>query len=223
MKRLPALVLVALPVLAMNSPVFSGDSCRKAPEAFEKRLDAAAYPVLVVLDVIPGSIAHAAGLRAGDLITSVNGHGMRAYGDAAEFRAQIRERALWGVASLEVRSALEGEQAGRHLFVHLPSPDDRIGFASSQAFYVESVRPGGLAQAMGLRPGDFLHQLGSGERAADLDHIVEFDMLMDQWLAGPASTPLSVQRLKSAENGSNTWEQRQVFLAAVKHPLEEGQ
>jgi hypothetical protein len=215
MKRILSCLIVLLWFGHASAQPCQPPQCLPAPIPFEARLSVSAYPVLFVSDVFPGSVAASAGLRAGDVVLAVNGRFLRSFGTAPAFVAKIRERALFDRALLEVQSALPDQRGGRSLQLLLGNPDGRLGFAWSQAFYVAGVPPGSLADALGIRAGDFIQRIGNETVAANVESVAHFDALLDRWLSEP-SGGLTIHRLKTVEDGGRTtWEAREIAIDSI--------
>src|SRR5262245_30053591 len=137
MKRfLLGVFLLAPPV---SSLLADGERCLR-PTPFEKLIGVEAHSVLIVTDVVPGGIAERAGIKPGDMIMSTGNRSIRDSVTWAEFRAKIREEALYHQATMKVRSGLpDADPSDRTVILRLANPEERFGFASFQSFYIEKV------------------------------------------------------------------------------------
>jgi Do/DeqQ family serine protease len=127
---------------------------------------------VAVTEVEAGSPAQAAGVRAGDVIESVDGQPV---GSAAEYRFRVRDVAVGGQARL----GLARDQARLAVSVKaVEAPLDRVealvqrrtglelaenGAGARRAVTVHAVRRGSPAAAMGVEAGDRIREVNSRE------------------------------------------------------------
>lgn len=205
--KIPSLVLAFLLLGGVVIARPASPAC-SAVWPYTATLKVVSSPVVIVTDVLPGSIAQNAGIRAGDLIVSSNGHGIRDRVAFDDFLAIMREHALWGEARLELLRPLDHWRDTAVL--RLATPDDRMGFASTYGFYVEKVVPGGVGNKMGLKEGDFLSKI-NGIPIGNLRGPIDFDVQIQNSLSKGKLT-LGISRLKGVSGGTVTWVETEISM-----------
>lgn len=161
------------------------------PAAIEAALGIRGVPVVHLLGTPPTSVFTAMGLTTGDLIVSLNGRGLAGHGGFHPFVAALRRECAARTAVLDVfrhdpgdgsyyldrisAETLEGSPEG-------DSPDVR--FTSTFNFLVVEVGQASLAEAVGIRPGDFIQEINRVQ-IPDLSGPAEMEDLVARFAARP--------------------------------------
>jgi len=143
---------------------------------------------ILVQDVAPDSPASQAGLRGGDIITSLDGQPVTAL---ARFRAEIAKKApgtavklgVWRDKKAIVVDVKLGSlnrptpgapppQVGVQLRDVTPPIAQQLGLERAEGVVITEVEPGSPAAAAGLQPGDLLEQIGK-DRVRNAKDAVE--------------------------------------------------
>ena len=180
--------------------------------------------------VVPGSAAHKAGLRSGDLVTAVDGLAIQSYDQLIDRIGQAEGRALSftyrrvGLAAGEVTSADALWNDGVAKASVAASSEFPFRGVASLDCAVRTVMPGTHAEKVGLAPGDILLSLDgqpcrlfgfmmSKLRAApDAHHRLVFShgselrvVERSDWMAVPPSDKPNDTQLRSPVFGVGTW------------------
>ena len=213
MRKRRGSLFVVLMVLVFPLDLKGQAQCSQAPKKVEEVLEVRGMPVMFVENVVPGSVAAAAGVSRFDLIVGFNGQDMRRFPTAESFLAELRIAAITDRADMEVLKydASTGTHSPSRIMVTLAgSTEHYLGLRSSFAYVVAEVAGGGMAEKMGLTPGDFIEEV-DGKQVANLRGPHDLDITFQDIAARPGKQfTLTSARWTPTEDGGRKGKTRKL-------------
>lgn len=169
MKRLSSCLLISTALVAFFSYTVSPSQCTDAPPRLGDVLGLRGVPVMFVDRVVSGSAAESVGLDRGDLIVAFNNQDMRQYPDHSSFLAELRIAAIRDVAVLDILKPNDEftSYVPSEVTVSIAGTTETyLGLRLHFAYIVREVTTGGLAEQMGITPGDFIDEIDGKDVAS---------------------------------------------------------
>jgi len=213
MRNFMAIGLCSMALLLGSSTEPS--ECGPVPSLTERTLELKGAPVAYVDRVEARSNAQQAGLSPGDLILAFNGQDMRAFSGFESYLAELRLAALSDKVVIDILKYMAASDSYRPsvAILTLAGSKERFsGFSSHFAYIITAVTPGGLADRLGARPGDFVEKAG-GQRVGNLKGPRELDSIVSEATMKPeGELQLSWSRWRPMNDGTIRGEIREARI-----------